>query len=97
MTYAAATADRSEDPVSNVLKWVLLATAVLCTVDLTTGWTPAYSLDGTEAQHGELPDLFSVDDRGVAARHELVVDQELAVRARGRQYAHNQYFHLDLG
>ncbi len=30
MTYGAATSSPLEDPVSNVLKWILLATAVLC-------------------------------------------------------------------
>ena len=43
----------------------------LRTVDLTTGWTPAYSLDQTEARaHGRFPDLFRAYDRCPPSRHD---------------------------
>ena len=69
----------------------------LRTVDLTTGWTPAYSLERDRRRaHGRVPDLLGTDHGCPPSRHNLVVDRELALRARSRQHPHHQHLHLDL-
>ena len=65
--------------------------------DLATGWTPAYSLErDRSAADRRFSDLFGAHDGRAAARHELVLDPELALRAGGRQHPDHQHLHLDL-
>ena len=64
----------------------------LGTVDLVTGWTPAYSLDQAEAL--QTADFLIYSALTTVARRpnvELVLDRKLALRAGGRQHADHQH------